>query len=136
MKIATLASVLLTVLAGTALAQDKVVVVEKQTPSFAIADTDKDGHLSVAELKVVLPDVAIVDLDADDYVSQAEAEAAISGLSFTVGKKTALIAEPDYDLIVATLAKDDHPQTLIVEDDDEDKDPPDVKVDVDVETAN
>lgn len=134
MKTKILASVLFTVLAGPALAQDTVVVYEKQAPSFAIADTDKDGHLSVAELKVVLPDVTIVDLDADDFVSQAEAEAAISGLAFTVGDKTALLAEPDYELIVATLeADDDAPAAVIV---DEPANEPDVEVDVDVETDN
>jgi hypothetical protein len=133
MKIATLAPVLLAVLAGTALAQDKVIVVEKQSPSFAIADTDKDGHLSVAEMKVVFPEVTIVDLDADDYVSQAEAQAAISGLTFTVGDRTALLAEPDYDLIVATLTAEEDPPTVIV---DEDESQPDVEVDVDVKTDN
>ena len=136
MKISAVAPVLFTVLAGTALAQDKVLVIENH-PTFAVADTDRDGRLSVAEMKVVFPDVTIVDLDADDYVSQVEAEAAIAGLSFTVGAGTALLTEPEYDLIVATLAADDPPPVIVHEDDD-----PDVEIeiendgDVEIETDN
>ncbi len=129
MKLKALAPAALILFSGYALAQDaskekydadKTSVTTNVT--FATADSDKDGKLSIAEMKVVMPDVTIIDVDSDGYVNQKEAEASITGLSFTAGSDTALITERTYSTIVA--ARDDDDLELDLDDD------ADVEIDV------
>lgn len=129
MKIATLASVtLLTLCSASAFAQDAAApapaardqyntkaaqgTAQSQAnaqggahASFSTADTNKDGKLSIAELKVVLPDVMIKDTDNDGFVSQAEAQTSISGLALEDYDADAEIGADQYDAIVAYAGK-------------------------------
>lgn len=73
--------------------------------SFASADSDKDGKLSVSELQRVMPSVTITDADGDGYVSQAEAEAGIAGLAFEGGSGSDDIGEEEYGQIVALMGQ-------------------------------
>jgi cytoskeletal protein RodZ len=98
--------------------------------TFATADSDKDGKLSIAEMKVVMPDVTIIDVDSDGYVNQKEAEASITGLTFTAGSDTALITEQTYSTIVA--ARDDDDLELDLDDDAD----VEIKVEGDVEVED
>jgi hypothetical protein len=98
--------------------------------TFAAADSDKDGKLSIAEMKVVMPDVTIIDVDSDGYVNQKEAEASITGLTFTAGSDTALITEQTYSTIVA--ARDDDDLELDLDDDAD----VEIKVEGDVEVED
>jgi hypothetical protein len=120
MKLVTLVPALFAVVAGAALAQDvggaskaapsRDRNVDSTLPTFAIADADKDGLLSIAELQAALPDVEIKDENSDGFVNQSEAESAVAGLAFETNGYTggsSLVSEPEYGLIVASLKDDD-----------------------------
>jgi len=104
--------------------------------TFATADSNKDGKLSIAEMKIVMPGVTIIDTDSDGYVNQKEAEASITGLTFSTGEDTALITEKSYGTIVASLDDDD--DALHVDLDDHEDTDVEIKVegDVDVKEDN
>jgi hypothetical protein len=123
MKLVTLVPVVckaaaFAVFAGAALAQDvggasKAAPArdhgEDSLPSFALADTDKDGLLSIAELQAALPEVKIKDENSDGFVNQSEAESAVAGLAFETNGYTggsSLVSEPEYGLIVSSLDDD------------------------------
>lgn len=91
--------------AATGTAQSQANAQGAAHASFATADTNKDGKLSVSELKIVMPGVMIKDEDSDGYVSQAEAEASIAGLSFTSGEDDDDIGATQYGEIVALMDK-------------------------------
>jgi hypothetical protein len=73
--------------------------------NFSTADTNKDGKLSLAELKVVMPDVMIKDTDNDGFVSQMEAQTSISGLALEDYDAEGDIGADQYDAIVAYAGK-------------------------------
>jgi hypothetical protein len=116
----TAACAVFAVCAGAALAQDvggaskaapaRDYSADATLPSFALADTDKDGLLSIAELQAALPDVKIMDENSDGFVNQSEAESAVAGLAFETNGYTggsSLVSEPEYGLIVSSLDDDD-----------------------------
>lgn len=132
MKLKTFAPVALILFAGTAFAQDaeKRAKEAGATPrdqtntrvaqgtaqsqanaqggahaSFATADTNKDGKLSLSELKVVMPSIMITDTDSDGFVSQSEAQAAISGLALEDYEADGDIGADQYEAIVAYAGK-------------------------------
>lgn len=120
MKLVTLAAAVFVLSAG-ALAQDvggaskaapsrELGAADTALPTFALADTDKDGLLSIAELQAALPDVDIKDENSDGFVNQSEAESAVAGLAFETNGYTggsSLVSEPEYGLIVSSLEDDD-----------------------------
>lgn len=108
MKMITLVPAVFVVFTGAAFVQaagDDAV-----HPNFALADTDKDGLLSISEVQAALPDVEIKDENADGFVNQSEAESAVAGLAFESNGYTggsSLVSEPEYGLIVSSLDEDD-----------------------------
>lgn len=102
MKLTAIASMtVLAFSASTGFAQDSGAA----HPSFAIADSNKDGKLSVAELSAVLPTVNIKDADHDGFVNQEEAQVSISGLALEDFDADGEIGEDEYEAIVAYASK-------------------------------
>ena len=127
MKLVTLVPAVFAIVAGAASAQDaggqaapgKDYSADAAHPTFAIADTDRDGLLSIAELQAALPDVEINDENADGFVNQSEAESAVAGLAFESNGYTggsSLVSEPEYGLIVASLEDEAADGASIVDD--------------------
>jgi hypothetical protein len=82
------------------------LVLAETAPSFFIADENRDGVLSIKEVKVSLPTLEVADTNADGLLNQSEAESVIPGLMFSANGFAGgmgLVSEFEYGLILKTL---------------------------------
>ena len=78
--------------------------------SFAAADDDSDGKLSVEEAMDSLPELEIKDADYDGYVSVAEVKESTEDLEFH-SEDDAIVGEAEYMLIVQHVEEDSSPRS-------------------------
>ena len=91
----------LSMVMGYAMADDAALKVK----TFAEADTNADGVLSIEEAKRAMPDLRIEDLNGDEIVNRNEVKEALPTIEFDQ-HDTAPVAAEDYQMIVAAITEE------------------------------